>query len=54
MWKLRQKIQIRCLKFTFSAELENWSFRVADLSKTCKKCTKMKNARGERANIQNL
>ena len=32
--KLRQKIQIRRLVFTFSVKLENWSFHVADLPKT--------------------
>ena len=51
MLKLRQKIQIRCLVFTFSVKLDNWSFHVADLPKTSKKCTKMKNARVERAKL---
>ena len=48
---LRQKIQIRCLLFTFSVKLENWSFHVVDLPKTRKKCTKTKNARAERAKL---
>ena len=49
MLKLRQKVQIHCLVFTFSVKLENWSFHVADLPKTCKK--KIKNAREERAKL---
>ena len=51
MLKVRKKIQIRCLVFTFSVKLENWSFHVADLPKTSKKCTKMKTARAERAKL---
>ena len=37
--------------FTFSVKLEKWSFHVADLSRTGKKCTEMKNAREGRGNV---
>ena len=36
--------------FTFSIKLEKWSFHVADLPRTGKKCTEMKKAREVRAN----
>ena len=39
------------LVFTLSIKLDNRSFHVADLPKTWKKCTKMKNARAERAKL---
>ena len=35
--------------FTFSVKLEKWSFHVADLPRTGKKCTQMKKARDGRA-----
>ena len=37
--------------FTFSVKLEKWSFDVADLPRTGKKCTEMKKAREGRANF---
>ena len=37
--------------FTFSVKLEKWSFHVADLPRTGKKCTEMKKAREGRANL---
>ena len=35
--------------FTFSVKLEKWSFHVADLPRTGKKCTEIKKAREGRA-----
>ena len=37
--------------FTFSLKLEKWSFHVADLPRTGKKCTEMKKAREGRAKL---
>ena len=37
--------------FTFSVKLEKWSYHVADLPRTGKKCTEMKKARKGRANL---
>ena len=37
--------------FTFSVKLEKWSFHVADLQRTGKKCTEMKKAREGRAKL---
>ena len=37
--------------FTFSVKLEKWSFHVADLPRTGKKCTEMKKAREGRAKL---
>ena len=37
--------------FTFSVKLEKWSFHVADLPRTGKKCTEMKKAREARAKL---
>ena len=37
--------------FTFPLKLEKWSFHVADLPRTGKKCTEMKKAREGRANL---
>ena len=37
--------------FTFSVKLEKWSFHVADLPRTEKKCTEMKKAREGRAKL---
>ena len=39
---LEKKIQIFACVFTFSVKLEKWSFHVADLPRTRKKCTEMK------------
>ena len=36
---------------TFSVKLEKWLFHVADLPRTGKKCTEIKNAREGRANL---
>ena len=43
--KLGKKIQIRGCMFTFSVKLEKWSFHVADLPRTGKKCTKIKKSK---------
>ena len=45
MSKLEKNIQIRGCVFTFSVKLEQWSFHVADLPRTGKKCTEIKKAR---------
>ena len=37
--------------FTFSAKLEKWSFHVADLPRTGKKCTEIKEAHKGRAKL---
>ena len=37
--------------FTFSVKLEKWSFHVADLPRTRKKCTELKKAREGRAKL---
>ena len=37
--------------FTFSVKLEKWLFHVADLPRTGKKCTEIKNAREGRAKL---
>ena len=37
--------------FTFSVKLEKWPFHVADLPRTGKKCTEMKEAREGRAKL---
>ena len=37
--------------FTFSVNLEKWSFHVADLPRTGKKCTEIKKAREGRAKL---
>ena len=60
--KLEKKIQIGGCVFMFSVKLEKWSFHVADLPRTEKKCTYIKKAREGRAkllflgslNMQNL
>ena len=51
MSKLERKIQILGCLFTFSVKLEKWSFRVADLPRTGKKCTEIKKAREGRAKL---
>ena len=37
--------------FTFSVKLEKWSFHVADVPRTGKKCTEIKKAREGRAKL---
>ena len=49
MSKLRKKVQIGVCVFAFSLKLEKWSFHVADLPRTGKKCTEIKKAREGRA-----
>ena len=49
MSRLGKKIPIRACVLTFSLKLEKWSFRIADLPRTGKKCTEMKKAREARA-----
>ena len=51
MSRLGKKIPIRARVFTFSLKLEKWSFHVADLSRTGKKCTEIIKARERRANV---
>ena len=51
MLRLEKKIQICVCVFTFSLKLEKWSFHVADLSRTGKKCTELIKAREGRANV---
>ena len=51
MLRLGKKIQICVCVFTFSLKLEKWSFHVADLSRTEKKCTDLKQAREGRAKV---
>ena len=47
----RKKIQIRGCLFTLSVKLEKWSFHVADLPRTKKKCTELKKAREGRSKV---
>ena len=61
MSRLGKKIPICACVFTFSLKLEKWSFNIADLSRTGKKCTETITAREGRAkvlflsiNMQNL
>jgi len=49
--RLRKKIQICVCVFTFSLKLEKWSFHVADLPRTGKKCTEIIKAREGRAKL---
>ena len=51
MLRLGKKIQICVCVFTFSLKLEKWSFHVADLSRTGKKCTELIKAREGRAKV---
>ena len=53
MSRLGKKIPIRACVFTLSLKLEKWSFQVADLPKTGKKCTKIikQKAREGRAKV---
>ena len=51
MSRLGKKIPIRACVFTFSLKLEKWSFHVAHLPRTGKKCTEIKKAREGRAKV---
>ena len=51
MSKLGKKIQIRGCVITFSVKLEKWSFHVADLPRTGKKCTELNKAREGRPKL---
>ena len=51
MSRLRKKIPICACVFTFSVKLEKWTFHVADLSRTGKKCTEILTAREGRAKL---
>ena len=51
MLRLGKKIPICACVLTFSLKLEKWSFHVADLSKTGKKCTEITKAREGRAKV---
>ena len=46
-----KKIPICACVFTFSLKLEKWSFHLADLSRTRKKCTEIIKAREGRAKV---
>ena len=54
MSRLGKKIPIRACAFTFSLKLEKWSFHVADLSRTGKKCTEIIKSREGRAKVMFL
>ena len=45
MSKLGKKIEIRVCVFTYSVKLEKWTFHVADLPRTGKKCIEIKTGR---------
>ena len=51
MSSLGKKIQVCVCVFTFSLKLEKWSFHVADLPTTGKKCTEIIKAREGRAKV---
>ena len=51
MSRLGKKIPIHACTFTFSLKLEKWSFHVADLSRTGKKCTEIIKAREGRGKV---
>ena len=51
MSRLGKKIPIRACVFTLSLKLEKWSFQVADLPRTGKKCTKIIKAREGRSKV---
>ena len=51
MSKLGKKIEIRACVFTYSVKLEKWSFHVADLPRTGKKCIEIKTGREGRAKL---
>ena len=51
MSRLGKKIQICVCVSTFSLKLEKWSFHVADLPTTGKKCTEIIKAREGRAKV---
>ena len=49
--RLGNKIKIRACVFTFSLQLEKWSFQVADLPRTGNKCTEIITEREGRARL---
>ena len=51
MSRLGEKIQTCVCVLTFSLKLEKWSFHVADLPRTGKKCTEIIKAREGRAKV---
>ena len=51
MSRLGKKIQIRACVFNLSLKLEKWSFHVADLPRTGKKCTEIVKARKGHAKV---
>ena len=51
--KLGKKIKFAAV-FTFSVKLEKWSFHVANLPRTGKKCTEIKKAREGREKLLSL
>ena len=51
MSRLGKKIPICACVLTLSLKLEKWSFHVADLSRTGKKCTEIITAREKRAKV---
>ena len=51
MSRLGKKIPICACVSTFSLKLEKWSFHVADLSRTGKKCTEIIKEREGRARV---
>ena len=54
MSRLGKKISIRACVFMFSLKLQKWSFHVADLPRTGKKCTEIIKAREEREKVSFL
>ena len=51
MSRLGRKIPIRACVLAFSLKLEKWSFHVADLPRTGKKCIEIMKAREGRAKV---
>lgn len=51
MSKLKKKIQIGGCVITFSAKFEKWSFHVANLPRTGKKCIELKETLEGRARL---
>ena len=51
MSRLGKKIQICVCVLTFLLKLEEWSFNIADLPRTGKKCTEIITAREGRAKV---
>ena len=51
MSKVGKKIEIRACVFTYSVKLEKWTFHVADLPRTGRKCIEIKTGREGRAKL---